>query len=141
MNTDILNTLGMTKWSASPNHFYLSILPLITQITQSFFNQSCLVQDNEVWLYLIFVWWWILLGSCDYNHWNWQVITPARAWGWWYSMVKIIKDEEGIWQLTQLDWFVSNRLIWEKKDILKVLWSNTSSLVCRLTHFHLEMRV
>lgn len=29
----------------------------------------------------------------------------------------------------------------KKKDILKVLWSNTSSLVCRLTHFHLEMRV
>lgn len=77
--SDILNTLGMTKWSVSPNHFYLSILPLITQITQSFFNQSCLVQDNEVWLYLIFVWWWILLGSCDYNHWNWQVITPARG--------------------------------------------------------------
>lgn len=77
--SDILNTLGMTKWSVSPNHFYLSILPLITQITQSFFNQSCLVQDNEVWLYLMFVWWWILLGSCDYNHWNWQVITPARG--------------------------------------------------------------
>lgn len=95
--SDILNTLGMTKWSVSPNHFYLSILPLITQITQSFFNQSCLVQDNEVWLYLMFVWWWILLGSCDYNHWNWQVITPARGKNLHEIDVDNIRGKDHLW--------------------------------------------
>lgn len=74
-----LEYIGYDEVICKSQPLLLSILPLITQITQSFFNQSCLVQDNEVWLYLIFVWWWILLGSCDYNHWNWQVITPARG--------------------------------------------------------------
>lgn len=71
---------------------------------------------------------------CHATPWNWQVITPVRAWRW----NSTTKDGEGIWWL---DWFVSNRLRWKKKDKLKGLWCNTSALVCGLTHFHLEMRV